>query len=393
MTRFLHTADWQLGKPFSWVSDSGKRTVLQQARFDAVRALGPLAESAGARFVVVSGDLFDSPSPDRSTVSAACQAIGSIGVPVYAIPGNHDHAGPGSVWEQAYYRQEQQALAANLTILTSAAPLELPDAILLPCPLLRRQSQDDPTAWLRQLDSQSFPTGKPRIVLAHGSVQDFADEGGDDDDLRSASPNVVELNRLPAGLADYVALGDWHGLQQVAPAAWYPGAIEQDRHARSDEYVAGRVLRVAVERGQAPHVEVHETGRHRWHRRKQRLDGASGLAMLRAELDALLGGRVNQDVLRLTLTGTVGLADREQLDQLLETYEARLLRLDVDDGLLLEPGEAEIADLTSRGQDPVIGMVAQRLAAARSSGGGNAAVATQALRELFQIVRASGGDR
>lgn len=391
MTQFLHTADWQLGKPFSRVADPVKRAALQQARFDAVRALGTIAERTGARFVLVAGDLFDSPSPDRSTVSAACQAIGSIGVPVYVIPGNHDHAGPGSVWEQAYYRQEQQALAPNLTVLTSAEPLELPDAVVLPCPLLRRQSQDDPTAWLRLLDPQSLPAGKPRIVLAHGSVQDFAGESGDDEDLRSASPNVLDLERIPSGLADYVALGDWHGQCQVSHRGWYAGAIEQDRHARSADYVSGRVLRVTAERGRPARVEPHETGRLGWHTHEQRLDGDTDIATLRTELDALLGGRVSQDVLRLTLSGTVGLAGREQLDQLIETYSARLLRLDVEEDLALEPGEAEIEALTSQGQDPVIGAVAQRLAAARAAGGREAAVATQALRELFLIVRTAGG--
>jgi hypothetical protein len=96
-------------------------------------------------------------------------------------------------------------------------------------------------------------------------------------------------------------------------------------------------------------------------------------------------------VLRLKLTGTVGLTGRVQVDQLIETYTARLLRLDVDDALALEPGDAEIEALTSRGQDPVIGAVAQRLVAARAAGGREAAVATQALRELFLIVRAEGG--
>jgi DNA repair exonuclease SbcCD nuclease subunit len=228
-------------------------------------------------------------------------------------------------------------------------------------------------------------------VLAHGSVQDFAGEGGDEDDLRSASPNVLELDRIPADLADYVALGDWHGQCQVGPAAWYAGAIEQDRHARSADYVSGRVLRVTAGRGLPPRVEAQATGRLGWHTHLQRLGGDDDLAALRGELDALLGGRVSQDVLRLTLTGTVGLTGREQVDQLIETYTARLLRLDVDDALALEPGDAEIEALTSRGQDPVIGAVAQRLVAARAAGGREAAVATQALRELFLIVRVEGG--
>jgi hypothetical protein len=39
-TRFLHTADWQLGKPFAGIVDAQKRALVQQQRMEAVRALG-----------------------------------------------------------------------------------------------------------------------------------------------------------------------------------------------------------------------------------------------------------------------------------------------------------------------------------------------------------------
>jgi len=391
MIQFLHTADWQLGKPYAWATDPSKRAALQQARFDAARGLSSLVKRTSARFVLVAGDLFDSPTPDRATVSKACESIGSIGVPVYAIPGNHDHAGPGSVWEQPYFRQEQEALAPNLTLLTSPEPVEVSGVIILPCPLQRRQSQDDPTAWLRYLDPQAFPNDMPRIILAHGSVQNFVGEGGDDDHQRSVSPNLLELDRIPTGLADYLALGDWHGQCQVGPASWYAGAIEQDRHARSAEYVAGRVLQVGVSRGMPVRVESIDSGRIGWHTLGQRLDSDDDIDVLVGELDALLGGRVGQDVLRLRLSGAVGLAGRERLDALFDTYEARLLRLVVEDGVALEPGADEIESLTSRGQDPVIAAVAQRLAAASATEARGAAVASRALRELFLITRREGG--
>jgi hypothetical protein len=42
MITFIHTADWQLGKPFSRVADNGKRTRLQEQRIAAIRRIGDI---------------------------------------------------------------------------------------------------------------------------------------------------------------------------------------------------------------------------------------------------------------------------------------------------------------------------------------------------------------
>ncbi|MFN5695903.1 MAG: exonuclease SbcCD subunit D, partial [Cyanobacteriota bacterium] len=96
MPTFLHTADWQIGKPYARVTDPDKRSRLRQVRLEAIERIG--ATAAGASFLVVAGDLFDSPTPARSDVSAVCAAIGRLELPVLVIPGNHDHGAPGSVW-------------------------------------------------------------------------------------------------------------------------------------------------------------------------------------------------------------------------------------------------------------------------------------------------------
>ncbi len=104
---FLHTADWQLGKPYGSVEDPDKRAILRQQRLETIDRLGEIARRHQAAFILVAGDLFDSPSPDRGTVSAACAAIGRLGLPVIAIPGNHDHGGAGGPWQQEYFLKER----------------------------------------------------------------------------------------------------------------------------------------------------------------------------------------------------------------------------------------------------------------------------------------------
>ena len=103
MIRFLHTADWQLGKPYARVSDPDKRARLRQQRLAAIGRLGAVAQQQGAAFVVVAGDLFDSHQPIKQDISAACSAIGALALPVLVIPGNHDHGGAGSLWQESYF--------------------------------------------------------------------------------------------------------------------------------------------------------------------------------------------------------------------------------------------------------------------------------------------------
>ena len=55
---FLHTADWQLGKPFASVRDDAKRHRLQQERLHAVHRLAELANSSAAEFILIAGDMW-----------------------------------------------------------------------------------------------------------------------------------------------------------------------------------------------------------------------------------------------------------------------------------------------------------------------------------------------
>lgn len=62
--RFIHTADWQIGKPYRQIANEQKRFKLQQERLNAIGRIRDAARIQDAAFVVVAGDLFDSPTPD-----------------------------------------------------------------------------------------------------------------------------------------------------------------------------------------------------------------------------------------------------------------------------------------------------------------------------------------
>jgi hypothetical protein len=380
---FVHTADWQIGKPFASIADPAKRARVQQERIEVVRRIGRVVRERRAAFVVVAGDLFDSPTPTNATVAAALGAIASIEVPVYCIPGNHDHGGPGSLWEQPFFTSEHRRLAPNFHVLLEPEPLivDVPTAegvparaVLLPCPLRRRHEADDPTAWLRPLDFAPFGD-LPRIVIAHGSTTVFASGSAsftpgswvqaDDEELDAASINTLALDRLPLAEIDHVALGDWHGFLAAGPKAFYSGAPEIDRFPKPGQR-PGHVAIITAARGAEPRVEAVATGRFRWlvHSASLGDDGPGQLddwlteatrpvAVGEAGFDACLA--------RLEVSGSVSLAERDELDQVVESWTARLLRFDIDDQTVLAPSADEIRELAERPGDPIIARVAGEL--------------------------------
>ena len=68
MAHFIHTADWQIGKPYRQIADEQKRFKLQQERLNAIGRIRDAARMQAAAFVVVAGDLFDSPTPPTTAV-------------------------------------------------------------------------------------------------------------------------------------------------------------------------------------------------------------------------------------------------------------------------------------------------------------------------------------
>ena len=488
MITFVHTADWQIGKPFASIADPAKRARVQQERIEAVRRIGRVVRERRASFVVVAGDLFDSPTPTHATIAAALGAIASLEVPVYCIPGNHDHGGPDSLWEQTFFRSEHRRLAANVHLLLEPEPVivDLPESaagpsadggppgvVLLPCPLRRRHEADDPTAWIRSLDMASFGP-RPRIMIAHGSTTVFTaggkactqgsgdgarDDHADDDEPAATSINTLALDRLPLAELDYLALGDWHGFLAVGPKAVYSGTPEIDRFPKPGQR-PGHVAVVAVARAAEPRVEPVATGRLRWLAHSVTLgsaascdagrpgslpqkdttsradpasrtgrdtgfptdeatvpqtmdepqamdDGPGAVASLQAgegpmQLDDWLtaatrpavSGEAGFDVClaRLEVRGSISLAERADLDRIVESWTARLLRFDLDDQTVLAPAPDEIRQLAERPGDPIIARVAAELMALLDHGsrhpGDESAPGPEVIRHAIHILHA-----
>jgi hypothetical protein len=381
MITFIHTADWQLGKPFASVRDVAKQAIIQQERLEGIRRIRGIVQERRASFVLVAGDLFDSPTPTKTVVAQALGVIGEIPVPVYAIPGNHDHGGLGSLWEQPFFVSEHRTRAPNLHVLLDRRPVERDDAVLLPCPLVRRHETTDPTAWVRDLDFAAFGD-RPRVVLAHGSSGTFVSQA-DAEDV-AGPPNVIAVEALPLADLDYLALGDWHGFKQAGPKAWYAGTHETDRFPKSGQR-PGHVACVTASRGAAPVVEAIPTGRLAWLEATLDLsdDGPRRCEETLAALTRDAG--FDRCLVDLSLAGRVSLGSRRELDGVLESWSHRLLRLDVSDEVALAPSADEVRELTTRADDPIISRVATELVRRIEAGGDDADDAREAIGILHGL--------
>jgi len=362
MLRLLHTADWQIGKPYGTVADEQKRFRLQQERLLAVGRIRDVVRLQEAQLVLVAGDLFDSPTPAPSAVLEVLEAIGEMEVPVLVIPGNHDHGAAGTVWHRADFQRHQRQRAPNLQLLLERRPVLLDQAVVLPCPLLRNQDNSDPSQWLQGFDWSQLPADRPRIVLAHGGVHGFGGRDYEaDEEAQVGANNLIDLAALPADQIDYIALGDWHNLKQVSPQAWYPGTPEPDRFDQGVDNQRGQVLLVELQRGSAAEVRPLPTGRLHWHNISFRFSGDDDLDRFERQLDELTAGRVARDLLRLEVSGSLSLAGHRRYQQLLDDLQQRLLRLRLKGECQQAPEAEELEQLTASSEDPLIARVAQQL--------------------------------
>ena len=359
--RLIHTADWQLGKPFGRFQPE-VRAALADARLDVVDTMGRLALSSGAEHVLVAGDVFDTDGPEDRVLVQALSRMARHTCQWWLLPGNHDAARIGGLWDRIRSKG-----VPNVRVLTEPTAIEMePGVWLLPAPLQLRHQLEDPTV---AFDRMETPGARLRIGLGHGSIRDFS--------MRGETRNQIAADRARQSKLDYLALGDWHGVLQIDGRTWYAGTPEADGFQRDDP---GQVLLVELDPQREPVVTPHRTGKFQWLQREWRLQGdADFLArwqVLQREVDP------SSALLQLTLTGIVGLADRVSIIGRLEDEARHILRyLDLRaDDLSGQPTDEDLAALHVEG---MLGVAADKLKAKIAVGGVQAALAKRALERLY----------
>jgi DNA repair exonuclease SbcCD nuclease subunit len=318
-------------------------------------------------------------------------------VPVYVLPGNHDPLLPGSVWDRPPWNQA----GMSIYVLRDAEPVEVKAGVwLYPCPVHRKTSLSDPTAWI----SAAPPTPNAvRIGVAHGSLK-IRDDLPDDDHL-IARDAAVGLH------LDYLALGHWHhrlefkgsdGIGRTAYAGvhepmryqgstalrtgWLP--YGNTRNAEREEFLdsgVGEALHVTIPGpGQTPALRPIQVGHLFWNEELAELACADDLKRLTTEIATR--ATPERRLLRLKLTGFLNAESMLLLERLREIVEGRyfLGELDTSD-LHLQPTEEE---LRAAAGSAILRRVLDRLRAERADGTPEAqSVAERALTVLYRITQ------
>ncbi len=329
--RFVHTADWHVGKPFGSFPDEVAHD-LRGERIHAVRRIAACAREREADAVLVAGDAFDGNTVSNRTLHQTLDALREFCGTWVFLPGNHDAALSHSVWT----RLRDIGVPANVVIADEPAAVDRWDgrAVVLPAPLRRRREAADLTAWF---DAAPSPEGAARVGLAHGSVANRLPGRGE-------SGNEIAEDRAAKADLRYLALGDWHGALAVAPRTHYSGTPEPDRH-RDNE--AGHVHVVTLDGpGAPPGVERVRVGRFAWADREVELLGTCDRAL--ETLDGL-DGEARNSVVALRLSGSVSLAERHRLGCALDGWAARLHHLEVDDAALRDEPTPDDLDALDTG--------------------------------------------
>lgn len=360
--KFIHTADWQLGKPFGGF-ENDLAGELKAARRDVIRAVAEIARKQSAQHVIVAGDVWDSEFPSPGAIRQPLDLMGETSdICWWLMPGNHDLHRQGGLWSRV-----SKLAPDNVRLLLTPEPVKaVPGVYLLPSPWTSKFPAEDLTAWM---DSAHTPSGTIRIGIGHGGYKSF---GGD-----AAEIIKIDEDRVSKAKLDYLALGDWHGKLQINDQAWYAGTPEPDRFVNNDR---GFVLCVEIESsGATPIVTPIKSARFEWPLLECDLRSSEEVRALQS---TILGDRSGAaTLLQLTLTGSLSLTDRAALDSELETLRARVRFLDVRSNQLqtrVNPDDLDTLDAQGS-----VRKAAEQLQEMMEEGGPKGDAAKHALSLLF----------
>ncbi|WP_422745708.1 metallophosphoesterase family protein [Mycobacterium sp. WMMD1722] len=338
--KFIHTADWQLGMTRHFLNGEAQPRY-SAARRDAVVAVGDLAATAGAEFVVVAGDVFEHNQLAPREVSQALEAMRTVGVPVYLLPGNHDPLDAGSVYTSPLFADE---CPSHVTVLDRAGVYQVRPGLEIVAAPWRSKA---PTSDLVGDVLAGLPAdGVTRVVVAHGAV-DLIDPGKD-------KPSLIRLDAVEAALArgavHYVALGDKHSRTSVGATGrvWYSGSPEVTNYD-DIESDSGHALVVDID-DQEPHrpvrVDAERLGRWKFVTLTRSVDDRRDIADLDLNLDLMPDKE--RTVVRMGLTGSLTVTDKAALDTCLDRYARLFAALTVWErgtDIAVLPADGEFDDL------------------------------------------------
>ena len=222
MVKFLHTADWHIGRKLQGLDLLVDQEFVFENLITEIKNINP-------DFLIIAGDLYDRSVPSKEATKLLQELLVKINIecniPIFAISGNHDSRERLAIGE-AWFSKHKFYLHTRLEQAFDKISYEDADIYLLPYfePFEAREYFEDPTltthnaATKRVIDEiyKNLDTNKINILVAHT----FVSGGLETDSEREISIGTVENVAVEVfDKFDYVALGHLHN----------PNAINEER--------------------------------------------------------------------------------------------------------------------------------------------------------------------
>ena len=222
MVKFLHTADWHIGRKLQGLDLLEDQQFVLENLITEMKKINP-------DFLIIAGDLYDRSVPSKEATKLLQELLVKINIgcniPIFAISGNHDSRERLAIGE-AWFSKHKFYLHTRLEQAFDKISYEDADIYLLPYfePFEAREYFEDATltthnsATKRVIDEiyKNLDTNKTNILVAHT----FVSGGLETDSEREISVGTVENVAVEVfDKFDYVALGHLHN----------PNAIKETR--------------------------------------------------------------------------------------------------------------------------------------------------------------------
>ena len=222
MVKFLHTADWHIGRKLQGLDLLEDQQFVLENLITEMKKINP-------DFLIIAGDLYDRSVPSKEATKLLQELLVKINIecniPIFAISGNHDSRERLAIGE-AWFSKHKFYLHTRLEQAFDKISYEDADIYLLPYfePFEAREYFEDATltthnaATKRVIDEiyKNLDTNKTNILVAHT----FVSGGLETDSEREISVGTVENVAVEVfDKFDYVALGHLHN----------PNAINEER--------------------------------------------------------------------------------------------------------------------------------------------------------------------
>ncbi len=221
--KIIHTADLHLGRALPYLN-----TRAASRRSEILLTLQKICEickSESADALVIAGDIFESPCPERNIAQQTFSILDNLGLPVVICAGNHDCL----LCDSPYFTQN---LPDNVTLLTKEVPfVKIGDAAIY---------------GVSFYDYEMFMSAPPslpnkdgiNILVLHADIE------------TESRYNPINTDFIATSGADYVALGHIHKKSEIKQAGntyyAYSGCPEGQGF---DELDVCGVYSVMVEKG------------------------------------------------------------------------------------------------------------------------------------------------